>query len=1476
MEKSRTSSERTSRSWWVYMLFGPPLVLCVLLVLIILLLRTDSGMQYLENLANRMLLAVPEQEVTLSGLHGRFPFDMRLNELRLADVDGEWLEINGLVLRWSGRDLLAARLRVVELSARQVALHRLPQVEGKEEPVPQERDPFQMPTLPKTSIQAAVDRLTVEKIILAEAVTGRQTLLRFDGDLEAGRAGVALNVHLEALDDPSTLLSVHAGFKPETDILTMGVDFQDPGGVFATVLGLPAATPLQGHFAGNGPPTSWTGTCQIQAGTLLSLASEVALDWQDHPTLDWTGTFLVDASLLPEPMDAYLPETVFRVAVALPKADQVRLTNVTMENAAARASFNADLDLSQSRSQGALQLDIVDTSPLNRQLGLDLGPNILVQGTFSGPMTAPDIHCNLTMEDMVADPVRIGTLGLDTTITFLQEHDQESITVTGALRTRGVQLADVVPSQTLNADFTLDFIPEQKQLVLQTLVLEADGLTLQAEAQLSLENNRLSATLSLPATPMQPWIAPHGLEYTGEVSLRAAAHGTIQPLAVDVDFHTELKKLGGLPGPVADILGESVSLQAMVALIGPDDTNDLAGLSLIQVQDVHLHSKELQLYASTDFAPQTKQLHTMIRLEVPDLTRALPDLDPGVSGAMFLDASLAGNLDRDLSLEVTLSSDDLDVNGMNVRPLQVVLLTESLTTNPRGNISFSATLPDMEVSGQSDFAVETDIFTFSNLLLQIPEGSMQGQGEIDLESGIVAAELNGRIADINPLAGMAGVDLHGSLDVQIFSLPDVEGRQDAHLMVELSGFNSDFGAFRHLSLQAQASDLFVVPEFDATATLEGLQAGEAQIETLTTRVTGTVDELAVRLTSRGQILHAYDLDLQASYSAPTTATASHIVQVDRLEGNWADQPLSLAAPVEVVRSVSDLNVSPLLLELGQARFHGQLIQDMEVTDLRVAVDDLPLDLLTTEVLGTLSAEANFSGPRSAMRADLTLRGREIRSSQFHDGEGLTVDVQLDAVVDADVMTIAGSVHREGDDEPLLQGRARTPARFALEPFGLDMPAEGIVDAEVHGMLDLNWLGNMLLPETQLLTGDMELDVTLTGPRSALVPSGHIKISAAGYQHLQQGILLRNIAADFTLDEHLLHLQSFRAEDGHDGILSGIGHISLDLEDGFPFSLSLQSSGLRLLDSTMVTAILAELQLDISGSTTEQVVQGQLAFNSVEVRLTDLGGPAVVELDVIEVDDLADVPDRPESVTTTTDSPSSLLLDVVAQFPARVFVRGRGLDSEWGGRLHVTGSAQAPAVRGDINLQRGRLDLLGKRFTLSEESVIRFVGTQPPMPYVDMRATQTGRDGDTFTLNVRGVVPNIDIHLSADPPLPEDEILARMLFGRTLASITPIQAAKLALAARELTGHGGGLDIFDVARDVFRLDDLDIVSDEQDNNMNLRTGKYLTEQVYLRLESDLSTGGEQVSVDVELTPKINLESKAGHKGSGLGLFWKWDY
>src|SRR3546814_6727053 len=55
-------------------------------------------------------------------------------------------------------------------------------------------------------------------------------------------------------------------------------------------------------------------------------------------------------------------------------------------------------------------------------------------------------------------------------------------------------------------------------------------------------------------------------------------------------------------------------------------------------------------------------------------------------------------------------------------------------------------------------------------------------------------------------------------------------------------------------------------------------------------------------------------------------------------------------------------------------------------------------------------------------------------------------------------------------------------------------------------------------------------------------------------------------------------------------------------------------------------------------------------------------------------------------------------------PRRVFVRGRGLDSEWSGRLSVQGPASSPSVTGTLDLVRGELSVVGKPFTLKAGKV----------------------------------------------------------------------------------------------------------------------------------------------------------------------------
>ena len=77
-------------------------------------------------------------------------------------------------------------------------------------------------------------------------------------------------------------------------------------------------------------------------------------------------------------------------------------------------------------------------------------------------------------------------------------------------------------------------------------------------------------------------------------------------------------------------------------------------------------------------------------------------------------------------------------------------------------------------------------------------------------------------------------------------------------------------------------------------------------------------------------------------------------------------------------------------------------------------------------------------------------------------------------------------------------------------------------------------------------------------------------------------------------------------------------------------------------------------------------------------------------------------------------PPEIRLDVRLDADNQVFVRGRGLESEWQGRLRARGTLAEPDIVGRIELRRGFLDLLGSRFLL-EQGTIEFDGAQPPRP-----------------------------------------------------------------------------------------------------------------------------------------------------------------
>ena len=133
------------------------------------------------------------------------------------------------------------------------------------------------------------------------------------------------------------------------------------------------------------------------------------------------------------------------------------------------------------------------------------------------------------------------------------------------------------------------------------------------------------------------------------------------------------------------------------------------------------------------------------------------------------------------------------------------------------------------------------------------------------------------------------------------------------------------------------------------------------------------------------------------------------------------------------------------------------------------------------------------------------------------------------------------------------------------------------------------------------------------------------------------------------------------------------------------------------------------------------------------------------------------------------------LDVTIDAPRQIFVRGRGLDAELGGRLRVTGPVSAIVADGAFQMRRGRLDLFTQRVTF-DRGIITFAGDLDPI--LDFSGSTESTDV-TVTVTVTGPATDPNIQFSSVPELPQDEVLAHLIFNKGITDLSPVQIARLA-------------------------------------------------------------------------------------------------
>ena len=489
------------------------------------------------------------------------------------------------------------------------------------------------------------------------------------------------------------------------------------------------------------------------------------------------------------------------------------------------------------------------------------------------------------------------------------------------------------------------------------------------------------------------------------------------------------------------------------------------------------------------------------------------------------------------------------------------------------------------------------------------------------------------------------------------------------------------------------------------------------------------------------------------------------------------------------------------------------------------------------------------------------------------------------------LTVTAALDNVARIVPELTGPARLTAEIARTGAQADWQTQGRLtgpggsEAQLSGTLSPDFdranlrssgtapLGLMnRLTTSALVQGLARFDVSLNGPLALDSVTGQVDAAGARAVITSAGMSFTLPRATAQINGSQIAISALaEAQTGGSVAVNG----TLDT-GSFAADLRADLNGLVVQDPALYrTSVNGTLAL------TGPLSGGALASGALQLGRTDItvspaaiGGSDALP-DITHIGDSAAVRLTRDRAglggggSSGTGSDRVINLDIRIDAPNQIFVRGRGLDAELGGALTLRGTRQNIVPAGQFSLIRGRLSLLGRRIDM-EEGQITLQGNLDPRVRL---VAATEADDLNVRIITEGALSAPELTLSSTPPLPDEEIFARLLFGRELSQISAFQAAQLAAAVATLTGDSGG--VVGQVRDAFGLDDLDLQTSEEGTSA-VRLGRYLSDTVYTDVTID-SEGKSVINLNLDASENVTVRGSASSDGTtGLGVFFEKDY
>ncbi|MBP2303110.1 translocation/assembly module TamB domain-containing protein [Azospirillum picis] len=1391
----------------------------------------------------------PDMHLKLGAIEGSIPTDFTFATATLADSQGVWLTIEKLHVVLSPSALLTRRAKIDALEAASITVTRAPV--STQPAAPAEPGQSVLPDLP---VGIELDKLVVERLELGPALLGEPAVLRIGGSAKLERSGGALDAKLQVarIDDKPGQADVVALFDPEKNTLNLSITASEPaGGVMARALALPGLPPVDIVLKGDGTLDDWRGTLTAAAGDAGNPTGNLAADATIRKGPDGHALTLTAGGNIAPLLAGLAGETVvplvgpspaLNATIVRSPSGAITVSPLALTAAAATATVSGDIAADFSRMALRWTVEAGPESTLHPLVPVSWREGV-IEGSAEGALNALTVAVNATLRDLAGDDPALSRLtGPETVLTARAQVDTGS-----------------------------------GSIGLQTLTLTAAAARASAEGRVGGWGQTADLTLSASADDLSALSGLAGRPLAGAVTLagpvRRGADGT-----VTAELKGDAERLA--TGTPADgVLGDKASL-SLAAQMEPNGA--------MRLTDLTVDGRNGRLIGTAALADNRVDART--NLTVTRLEPLGGALGTPMAGSATLEAAARGPLDA-IEAQATLNARDLVVQGRRLGATEVKATAAGLPGTPNGTVAARTHLDNTPLTLDGRYALRDQELRLDGLSVANGNNRITGEAQVALDTLLATGRLEGSLPNLKGLSELAGVPLGGGAKFTL-ALDGKSGKQAASLNADASnlrveGEGGPLLTAGRLAARAEVADALGVPSGRARLEMGDGSAAGNPLRSVTASAEGSLSKATFQANVAGAGDRPIGLDLAGNLAQESAATR---IRLERLQARYAGEDLRMTGPATVLLAERRYEVQGLRLSSGNARLAADLGLNGERLNGEVTVDRLPLALakLASPTLlldGVANARATLGGTVRNPRADATLRVSGLKAQQTTRAGLPGIDATVDAQWRDRRLVVNGRVGMPRN-AGVLTANAALPLVMNPDNYAVGVPPNGAVEAAVNGTLDLSLANDLLASSGDRARGTLRLDVRAGGTVAKPSLGGSVTLAGGRYENRASGAVITDIEARLVGDGDVFTIQSFRGRTRNGGAISASGVIRPAAAADQQLDIALKADNARLAEIDLATAeVGADLRL--TGGFTNARLAGPVVIRRAEIQIPNRMPANIATLEVKEVGK-----GRPRGTTQVATangtrqaprpdaaeappSPFVLALDMTVNAPNQIFVRGRGVDAELGGNLKIAGTANAPAVTGRFSILKGSLNLLAHDFEF-KRGIFDFDGTTPIDPRLDLLAEATA-NGITADVVVSGTSRRPKIELTSPQGLPQDEVLAGVLFGKSVGDLSAGEAVQLAQSAAALAGFGGGGGILDKVRRGLGVDRLDFTAGENGKGGAVQAGRYVSDRVYVGVEQGIGANQTRAKVEVDITKSIKGQATVGaNSETQFGVTFERDY